>query len=308
MINMANAQNSTNIVGTYNIEGSYLIVLENGNYAIMYFGGIQTGKWKFTKDTDYKFTPNIKESKFELFGRYNKDLKDSTKIAFNGFENSETFIQLRTTKKEEYTMKRVFNIDANCISFPNVHTFQTTANSISFAYKVYEEKSSPIVTFKNSERYNDFVVNFIEINSFEGQPFFATFKNDTLSIKNDYSQDNDYSQRKPFDEDDEDIEFVRTFIEKEANRDTIYFNPSYNMFGGLDDEENQDIHDHHVFNKQKNAFINTQYYVEGEEYIKSDDSFDNMSIIYAYTILKEYTKEPEKFKINEKPIFQVNCD
>ena len=81
------------------------------------------------------------------------------------------------------------------------------------------------------------------------------------------------------------------------------------MFGGPDsDEEDQDIHENHVFNEQKNAFIDTKFYVEGEEHIKSDESFHNMSIIYAYKILKEISKESIKFKIDEKPIFQVNCD
>jgi hypothetical protein len=310
MANLVSAQNSNNIVGLYNLGssspegGSHLFVLENGNYAITYFGGIQTGKWEFTKDAVYRFTPNIRGSKFELFGRYNKDLKDSTKIFFSGFENSQTFIQLRTTKEEEYRMQQVFNTDANCFSFPYIKTFKTNANSISLMFDSYEQGRSPIISFKNPEGYNDFVANFIEVDSYNARPFFATFKDDKL-----YFKDKNYSQRKPLDEDSEDITFIKKMIDKEMDRDTINLNPSYNGFGQPDsEEEDQDIHEHHVFNKEKNAFIDKEYYVEGEEHIKADDSFDNMSIIYAYKILKEYIKKSVKYKIDESPIFQVNCD
>jgi len=309
MVNIASAQNN-NIVGLYNLGssspegGSHLMILKGGDYAITFFGGIQTGKWNLTKDNVYKFSPNVKESKFELFGRYNKDLKDSTKMFFRGFENSQTFIQVRKTKEEEYTMHQVFNTDANCFSFPYVHIFKTNANSISLMFKNYGEESSSIFIFKNPEGYNDFAVNFIQVDSYEARPFFATFKDDML-----YFKDNNYSQRKPLDEDGEDITFIKKIIDKEKDNDILYLNPSYNIFGGLDsEEENQDIHEHHTFNEQKNAFIDTEYYVEGEENIKSDDSFHNMSIIYAYNILKEFSKESVRFKIDEKPIFQVNCD
>ena len=311
MTTIANAQNNPNIAGTYSLGshspegGSHLIVLENGIYAITYFGGIQSGKWELTEDAIYKFSPNIKESKFELFGRHNKDLKGNTKIFFTGFENSETFIQLRTSiKEEEYTMQRVFNIDANCFDFPYVHTFKTDANSISLMFENYGDGRSKIITFNNSEGYNDFLANYIEVDRYEARPFYATFKEDSL-----YFEENNSSSRTPLDEDDEDIEFLKNMIEMVMNRDTIYLNPSYNMFGGLDSEEEaQDIHEHHVFNEQKNAFVDTEYYIEGEEYMKSDESFDNMSIIYAYKVLKEFSKASVKFEIDENSIFQVSCN
>lgn len=310
MLNLTNAQNDTNIIGIYNLGssspegGSHLFVLENGNYAITYFGGIQTGKWKITQENTYKFTPNNKESKFELFGRHNKDIKDTTKVFFNGFENSETFIQLRARKDEEYVMQQVFNADANCFSFPYVHTFKTLTNTISLMFKNYGEEGSPIISFKNPEGYNDFVANFIQVDIHEARSFFATFKDDKL-----YFGDNDYSKRTLLDENDEDIKFIKNIIDKEFNIDnTIYLNPSYNEFGQLEsEEEGLDIHKYHVFNKQKNAFIDTEYYVEGDENINDDDSFENMSIVYAYQILKEQTKESTKSIINKNSLFQVKC-
>lgn len=312
MSTIANAQNSPNIMGLYNLGssspegGSHLFVLENGNYAITYFGGLQTGKWKITEENVCKFYPNIKESKFELFGRHNKDLKDSTKLFFNGFENSETFIQLRAVKEEENTMQRVFNIGANCFSPPYVHTFKTIANCISFMSIQYgdDDTKHSIILIENPKGYNDFVANFIKVDNYEVQPLIARFKDDKLFFEENFT-----AERTPLDEFGEDVEFIKKVIDMESNRDTIYLNPSYNLFGQLDDDQGQqDIHEHHVFNEQKNAFIDTAYYVEGIEYANSEASYEDMSIIYSYSALKEYSKKSAKYKINEKTLFQVNCD
>jgi hypothetical protein len=312
MSNLTSAQNGTDISGVYNLGssspegGSHLVVLENGDYAITYFGGVKTGKWKNTQGNIYEFTSNLSESTFELSGRHNKDLKDNTKIFFSSFENGETFIQLRAEREEPYTMQRVFNEDANCFSYPYVHTFKSIANSISFMSIQFgdDDTNHSIITIKNPEGYNDFVVNFIEIDSYESETFLAEFKDDAL-----YFEEDDFSDRTPLDAESEDIQFIKSMIEMEANRDTIYFNPSYNVFGQLDgDEGQQDILEHHVFNEQKNAFIDTEYYVDGVEYINSERSYEDMSIIYAYNVLKEYTKKSVKYKINEKSLFQVNCD
>ncbi|WP_340199622.1 hypothetical protein [Ascidiimonas sp. W6] len=302
MINLTNAQNSADIIGMYSLGasspegGSHLLVLENNNYAIAYFGGIQTGKWKITQENTYKFTPDNKESRFELFGRHNKVLKNETKIFFSGFEDDQTFIQLRTTKEDEYIMQQVFNTDANCFSFPYVHTFKTIANSISLLFKRYQEEASPIFSFKNPEGYNDFVANFIQVDRYDSQPFFTVFKDDKL-----YFNDHKFAQRKPLDENHEDIEFIKNIMDKELHKNTIYLNPFYNTF-------KEDIHEYHIFNEQKNAFIDKEYYVEDEEYSNTDDSFESMSIIYAYKLLKEFTKEPVEYKINKSSLFQANCD
>ncbi|WP_411030563.1 hypothetical protein [Spongiimicrobium sp. 3-5] len=307
--NLANAQNVPDITGLYNLGssspegGSHLFVLENGNYAITYFGGIITGNWKFTEDNIFKFTPNIKESKFELSGRHNKNLNGNTKIFFDGFENSETFIQLRTTEAEEHTLQRVFNIGANCFSPPYAYTFKTIAHSISFMFIRYGDIDNLITTIENPDGYNDFVANFIEIDNYEAQPFFVEFKNDKL-----YFEEHNAKERSPLDEVGEDLEFIKKFIEMESNKDTIYLNPSYNKFGRLDEEVYRDINEHHVFNEQKNAFIDAEYYVEGVEHINSEESYEDMSIIYAYSALMERSKKSAKYKIIEKPLFQVNCD
>ncbi len=315
MSNLANGQSHSEILGLYNLGssspegGSYLFILENGDYAIAHFGGLKIGKWKNVEENTYQLSPNPSKSKFELFGRYNKGLEGKTKIAFNGFENGETFVQLKNDKEEGYTMQRVFNEGANCFSYPYVHTFNTTAKSISFVSIQHDaiDTNHSIITINNPERYNDFVAGYVEVDNYESNPLIAVLKDNQLYFEDGRTKS---SVRTPLEEVGEDLEFIRKFIDMELNRDTIYLNPSYNVFGQIDNEDGslQDINEYHVFDEQKNAFIDTEHYVEGEESNLSEDSYDNMSIIYAYKILKEYSNESEKFKIIENPLFQVNCD
>lgn len=310
MMNPANGQDHTPIAGAYALGGggSHLIVLENGTFAVVYFGGMKTGQWELIKDNVYRFTPIIKETKFEIYGRHNKDLKDSLKIFFNGFENSETFIRLENPKEKSTVsdaMQRVFNLGANCFDYPYVHTFKTEANRLSFASKEYGKENSPIITFNNPEGYNDFVAIFNEQDDLV-QPFIATYKADGL-----YFDEGDFALRSPLEESGEDLGIIRNLIEKvEIKSDALYLNPSYNRFGGGDDDlmGSQDIHERHMFNEQKNAFIDLERYTEGAEYSTSDYSYEDMSIIYSYKILKVYAMDHLKYKINEKALFIVNCD
>lgn len=309
-INMTNAQNNSDIVGIYNLgssspEGSnHLFVLDDNNYAITYFGGIQTGKWAVMEENEYLFTPQTKETKFELFGRINKELGDSTKIAFNGFENGETFIQLRNNIKDEYNMQQVFNAGANCFSYPYVHTFNTKANYISFLSVGYGEINNPILTFKNSNKYNDFVAVCNEEDGINPQPFLVTFKDEKLHFKN-----GDSSKHSPLDENDEDIAFIKNFIKNQTNKNTLYFNPWYNMLG--ESESDLDIEEtlkYYTYNPKKNALIDIEYYIEGEEYIETEDSYDRMTILYSYEALIDHTIDTVKYKTDKNSLFNVTCD
>lgn len=298
MVEATNAQD--NIVGMYSLGGaspeggSHLIVLENGKYAIMYFGGIQAGNWEHTQNNVYRFTPNPSKNQFELYGRHNKNLGEEIRVQFNGFENGETFIHLGAANDEVYTMKRVFNIGANGFSFPYVYTVKSKGDVISFMSKSYHQGGNTFATFKGAQEYNDFVANFFgEDHVSESRPFTATFKEDRL-----YFEDDNGSPRSPLDEDDEEITEIMELIAQEMDREMVYFNPSYNRFGG-------DINEYHVFNEEKGAYIDEEYYDEGEEDIASEDSYDSMSIIYAFKVLKDRTTEPVEFIIDENPIFQV---
>jgi hypothetical protein len=299
MTNISNAQNSDNIEGVYNLgssspeSGSHLIVLANGRYGITYFGGVQLGKWHLIEGDVYEFTP-INDSEFELYGRHSKNLGNRTRIFFNGFENGETLIGLNSEKEDELKMDRVFNTDANCFSFPYVYTFEAKSNKLSFL-AIEDYSDAEITTFSNPEGYNDLIANFNESDE-HADPFEVLFKEEKM-----YFSEEKYSARDPFEEDDEDMGFLLSIINKTDSKDEIYLNPAYNRLEG-------NINDSHVFNEQKGAFIDANHYVEGDEDVDSDNSYDNMSIIYRFEALNDYRQEEINYKINKKSLFQVSCD
>lgn len=310
---MNNTQYNLEIAGVYPLKssspegGSHLFIIENGAFAVAYFGGIQIGKWKGIKDDVIEFTPNNQESTFELFGRHDLDLKGRSKVCFNGFENGETFIEFGVSNEEKNKVQRVFNSDANCFSYPYVHIYESTAKSIALMALDYENEDTKasIITFDNPKGYNDFIINFNEVNPFEGEPFIAKFKDNTLLFNEEES-----IERTPLEDVKEDVEFIQKYIEASSNKDTLYLNPCYREFGQLDDEGETlpGINEYHVYDEQKNAYIDTETYSESVDYTNPDESYDDMSIIYAYLVMKDCSVKEVDYTINESPLFQVHCD
>ncbi len=306
MSDLSENKSGPDITGIYGLgstspEGaSHLIVLEDGNYAITYFGGIQIGEWELVEDGVFRFVPKRKESEFGLFGRHNQGLAGRTRILFGGFEGEETFFQFNTEEVEPNRLQRVFDADANCFSPPYVHTFAGIAQSIAFMSVQHDQPDRSVTTIENPEGYNDLVASYVEVSYHESLPFHATFKNGELHFDEGGAR-----SRSPLDQVGEDLEFIREFIERESNRDILYMNPFYLPFSPFGDEEEVDIHENHVFDEEKNAFIDREYYVEGVEHSTSEESYEDMSIIYSYAALKEIRKEPAEGEINEEPLFQA---
>ena len=110
---------------------------------------------------------------------------------------------------------------------------------------------------------------------------------------------------------EEDLEFIKRLIDKEQNRDTLYLNPSYNSFfqsDDLEEEDRPDLHKYHVFDQDKNAFIDGEYYVDGSETATSEETYEDMSIIFLYSALKKISSKFVEYELKEKPLFEVNCD
>lgn len=299
------AQNNTDIAGVYTLgsspEGSSLLwVLENGKYAITYFGGVQVGSWK-KKDNTFEFKPAVRENKFELYGRKNKKLKGQSRIFFSGFEDTDVFVGF-TNEGEALKMKRVFNEDANCFGFPYIHTLDKTPGIVSFMY-VHNGKESVVYTFKSQQKYNDFVVlNYVRSVQSEETAFTAVYKENSLQILNNYGGDNDSYDKHPLPKEGEDIDFLMevTGISM-ASPETVYYNPSFMNFEGNPEEFYQ-------FNDDKGAYIDPEYYEEGDEYNDSEDSFDKMSVIYPYQAIKPVKEEAKKYQLDDTSIFTVTCD
>ncbi|WP_131248875.1 hypothetical protein [Aquimarina atlantica] len=298
MMNKGMAQNKENIAGLYALGshspegGSHLFVLENGKFVITYFGGAQVGSWRVDRDQTFLFTPDTKKNEFELYGRYNKKIQDSLKIFFTGFEESRSFVSLKKSKDDHYIMKQVFNDDANCFGYPYVGTFKKDSDVISFM-AINEGMNTAIYDF-NIKGFNDFIACFFTREN-EAYPFYATLKDNKL-----YIDENEYSEKRPLPTEGEDIEFIRAIANKNTSENMLFYNPSYNPF-------KEDINASHVFDKEKQAYIIPGFYKEGNEDRTDDEAFFDISIIYKYELCTATFAKSVNYKIEDKPVFQVNC-
>ncbi|WP_128755228.1 hypothetical protein [Aquimarina sediminis] len=292
------AQNDMDVVGLYSLGssspegGNHLFVLENGKFVITYFGGVQVGEWSLTSNTTILFTPDIKKNEFELYGRYNKNIGNTVRISFEGFEEASSFISLKKTKDDKHIMKKVFNENANCFNYPYVKNFRSTTETISFM--VLKEEMETLIYDFNTKGFNDFIAFFCK-NEDEAYPFYATFKHNRL-----YLDENGYSTKQQLPKEGEDIDFIRRVASKNASNKTILCNPSYHLFEG-------NINENHIFDKEKGAYINPQCYIEGDEFMDKEEFFENMEIIYEYEALKISLSKYHEFRVDNTPIFITNC-
>ncbi|MCK8523716.1 hypothetical protein M0D21_19190 [Aquimarina sp. D1M17] len=291
--NMA-AQNS---VGIYNMSsgspegGSSLVILENGKFVILYFGGAQIGYWKNTGNNTILFTPYKEESSFQVYGRKNNLLKNKIKIAFFGFENASTFISSHTSKPK--TFKRVFNEDANCFAPLYTKVFDAYTKEIYFA--VEQGLKDPEVVSFGTEGYNDFVAYYIpspQIDSFVG-----VMKEDKL-----YIEENEGVVKRDLPSEGEDILFIRDLANSiDQVEDVKNFNPQYNSFQA-------ELPSYYVFDESKGAYIDLDEYKEGMELDIEEYDYDDISILYEYKRCIPNIRKASNITIDEGSVFIERCE
>lgn len=309
--NISLSQSQQNIAGVYNRSSndphgaSYLFVLEDHKFVVTYVGGVLVGSWTIDHN-QVEFKPFIREQHFMVYGRYNKDLKDSSRVYFQDFSEQETFIGFGQQEGGKVVLKRVFNPSANCVPYPSVARFKGVLPQVLLSDQPYhfeDEPSEPkaqrnIYTFGNTRKYNDFIAYYFKDDA-EKNPFYAVLKGGTLVFGND-----DIAEKQPLPAEGEDKEFIDQVAHAPQSTDKVLYNPFYNR-------SNADINDTYnwKFDEKKNAYINFLNYVEGEEYRPDEqEAYNRMNILYQFEAVPISTKVIQPFAIDNKPLFVATCD
>lgn len=283
-------------------EGDARIYMLNDHiYVLPYFGGVQVGRWNIDEDSLVTFTPKIPSHAFAFWSRQNKDLGDSMRIYFQGFEEDDNFISFHP-KYSNPLLQRVFNESPNCVPYPAVYKFKTVADTIvvaSTSYRSREGAPNDIYTFINRERHNDFIAFHFRIKS-DDHPFYAKVRNGRL-----YFNVGDYSEKYPLPESGENHAFVTQFAQTidAGLPDTMLYNPYYKNC-----EENVYDASLYRYDEHKGAFISLYNYEEGEEYTRKEDAYNRCFILYPFKQLKQCTKNKGTFTIAGKPLFVATCE
>jgi len=300
LLNCIKAQTTSDIVGAYTLRGATHYIKPDGTFALLGYATFITGKWKLEDGGVVKFIPEYAKERFYLYGRYNENIGDSTKIMLsNGFYDDETLIHLGELKTPVPEFKRIFKPGHRHISFPYVYSVKGKHTIISFAHFLPDDEKegkAEIYSFQNKERYNDFIGYYWKDDR-NYHPFNYFYKNGKL-----YSENGKFSEKA-------DLKTVLRESEKEL-RDMvenpfvafysrqIYSTPLYHPYSGT----SEDLKREYTFNKSKNAFLNTLNYEKDEEKSKDFD-YNNMNILYEYFNLYHFSIQESIIKTDEVPVF-----
>lgn len=307
-----NTINTDSLPGRYHrsgggdpLGGSDLFILPDNRFVVTYFGGAISGQWRLN-DKMVIFTPTAASQPFQLFGRHNPKLGDTTRIFFQGFQDDETFIRLNFQPGDTASMQRVFNISPNCFGFPYVTTFPGKTANIALACKPYidsredEATTQPIYKFSNTQNYNDFTVFYMSAR--KAPRGFRVLPKDNRV----YFSETSYAEKRPLPQSGEDHEFIQQLAVRKAETDTVFFNPWYKQapHSLVQDTFN------YKYIAERDMYINFLNYKEEDEYIKGEDGFNNMFVVYPFHILRP-AEAPVKQKFTiatTKPLFIAQCD
>ncbi|MCB0485266.1 MAG: hypothetical protein KDC47_03620 [Flavobacteriaceae bacterium] len=218
---------TSKIVGIYyfpsgNPEGgSSLIVLPDHTFVQTYFGGMIHGTWK-VEANNISFKPYVESDPFVVYVR-KTDTLTNTKISFEGFENGmPSYVNFKLNKVVSTKMKRVFNEDANCFSYPYEYEVKGIIEEIHLAVPLghWHNNQFNKVTFAVDD-YNDIVIINNPVKSDVTQ-FVAQIQANGLQFNGKL-----VARKELQDIGEEDIIFIKAFVMKKPFEDTIYKNEEH---------------------------------------------------------------------------------
>lgn len=163
-------QGGTDAAGRIN-----LLLMPGGDYAIVYFGGMQQGTWKVLPDGRLELREwPADPADFQVFGRHTPTLGNEVRLQFEGFIDTYAKIGLVGAGQQgELALHPVFNDDANC--FQDSYSIKRPAGQLTaLQLALYQEPARAqyrqvpftkklLYTFPLDKRYNDYqVVHFAD--------------------------------------------------------------------------------------------------------------------------------------------------
>lgn len=296
------AQDVQPYLGCYRASGGVRLLLEENNafYIIAYATFIQ-GSWSKEND-QIILNPHNPEHFFELYGRYNPNIKEGYKIKFNGFNEEETFIG----KASSDAMQRVFNKNPNCFESYYIHHFNKETDVISFVDVVSEDTKD--YDRRNTYSFplnknNDFIAVYNDPGRYNYEMTFSIAKT-AEGVVLDGSEE--FGKMKIDEKLKKEIHEIIEMGEMIKAKDTLYSNPSYRLF----DESSMSMSHNYSFDKSKNAYVSKYNYVKDEELYpeKKQDAYHSIGILYKYDKITPSKIEVKPFKIIEKSLFIAKCN
>lgn len=280
--------------------GSMFFITPDNHWGAMAFGTALYGTVQYNQDSTYSFAQLKPATPFSIYSRYNPELGDSTRMFFSDFSSGQYFVHFdgNDEKAKPYL---VYNIGANCYSYPSLAKLVGIKNNISIGLDKNhgDKKINPtFYNFSNRQKHNDFII----INN--AKVFYAK---DKIMIIKDSLLFEAYSSRSGYKLRSKDMNKIEEYAEYLSFNisfpDTLYANDSYNILSQNDfNKKDWD------FKKSSDCYVEKGINKMPLQEKKAPD-YNDVSVVYPFRLIKEYQKK--EMELAEKPsrsLLYSSCD
>ncbi|ROS14380.1 hypothetical protein EDF65_3155 [Chryseobacterium nakagawai] len=304
MILIQAQKNTENIDGVYKTNGSVFVINKNKTFLIIAYATLIKGTWSIEKDLLY-LKPKNPEAKFFVYARKNPDIKTGMRVNFagDGIGNSNIVVGEFPNK-----MQPLFNDEANCLDYPNVHVFKEKWPVITLLEeKKYEnglEVDIPklIYNFPTGD-YNDFIVQHMQDSLYHHDFILKITKKGLSELNSESGEVIKKSTVKEVFSNEKELEFMNQSFDMAFDADYKLVNNAYNT----NDDMNEKIDlNNYKYNKIKNVYVSLSVPEKQVNY-KSKDYHDN-AVLMKFDKVTGTTQPQVAVKTLGKPVFVANCD
>lgn len=292
MVNLgAMAQSSKNFAGQYAENGGILIINEDNTFLIMGYGTLVKGNIE-QQDNIIKLIPYKPKQPIVLYGRVGKASHKGNKIMFQNFSDANALINYEDKNASLNSMKRLFNVNANCVGYPNV--MEHTANNQQYYFGL--SGSEDVYSFPVSNGYNDFIAIYLSDDAIKGSGSITLQFKDGHLYRGDKLLSKSITSRVS---EQEIAQMQGMYNRVNAEGEYYYCNPAYNFFemNGID-----------ITGYQKKVMDQEYYYITDLADEDPEDDYHKTSKIYEYRRIMPVVLKGQHFKLTTGSVFRYTCD
>ncbi len=290
------AQNTNPMAGQYNFgRGSILLINPDNTFILVGYATVIKGT-VIVKGNDISLKPFKPEIPFVIYGRTSQKEALGSKTMFQNFSDAQAVINYDTNNSVPIKMKRVFNIGANCIAYPNVFRMKIPNKTQKLQLAIDDQKT--LYEFDNIQGYNDFIVMYLDKKTFDMVLDFTLINNGKALKSKVYEEiydkyESDVVSKQELEE------MGKMFDKSFMPTENYYCNSLYNSF----EESGIDLKQY-----KKTTAGNEYYFIHKNGEIGEENDYQNNSIIYEYKKITTKVLTNQTYTIDDTDsIFQYNC-
>ena len=180
--------------GTDAAGAVHLLLFAGGDYAIVYFGGMQQGTWRAKAGGELELREWAGDpAEFAVYGRANPSLGGQVRVQFQGFQESYAKIGLRETLRSPVALHSAFNAEANCYA-DSYAIRRPAARLAALELAAYQEAArrdpdepvqfgkALLYTYLLDKRYNDYQVVYNAAASKPAARYLGRYVHNALTL------------------------------------------------------------------------------------------------------------------------------